>query len=112
MRIYIVKTNGDGKVVRYVRAANQASAIRAVMAERYSASVATTEDIYAAAKAGTLEVLDAAPAVDDGPVVVDPRDAANMAAGVHRSAAEREPISFDGLDQGRADARIGGDVLH
>ena len=58
MRIYIVKTNGDGKVVRYVRAANQAAAIRAVMTERYSASVATTEDIYAAAKAGTLDVLD------------------------------------------------------
>lgn len=68
MRIYVVKTNGEP--VRYVRAANQAAAIKAVVNERFSAVVATTEDIYAAAKAGTLEVLDAAPAVDDGPVVV------------------------------------------
>jgi hypothetical protein len=54
-----------------VRAANQAAAIKAVVNERFSAAVATTEDIYAASKAGTLEVLDAAPAVDDGPVVID-----------------------------------------
>ena len=69
MRIYIVKTNGEP--VRYVRAANQAAAIKAVVNERFSAVVATTEDIVAASKAGTLEVLDAAPAVDDGPVVID-----------------------------------------
>jgi hypothetical protein len=56
MRIYIVKTNGEP--VRYVRAANQAGAIKAVVNERFSAAVATTEDIYGAAKAGTLEVLD------------------------------------------------------
>ena len=71
MRIYVVKTNADGKVVRYVRAASQAAAIRAVMTERYSAVVATTEDIYQASRDGTLTVLDAAPAVDDGPVVID-----------------------------------------
>ena len=57
MRIYIVKTNGEP--VRYVRAASQSAAIRAVVDERFSAAVATTEDIVSASKAGVLEVLDA-----------------------------------------------------
>ena len=76
MRIYIVKTNGEP--VRYVRAASQSAAVRAVVGERFSAAVATTEDIVAASKAGTLEVLDAAPAVDDGPVEVSPRHNSRM----------------------------------
>ena len=59
MRIYIVKTNGDGKVVRYVWAASQSAAVRAVITEKYSAVVATPEDIYLASKAGTLDVIGA-----------------------------------------------------
>jgi hypothetical protein len=57
VRIYVVKT--DEKVVRFVRAASQAAAIRAAVSDRYIAVVATTEDIVAASKAGTLDVLDA-----------------------------------------------------
>ena len=71
MRIYIVKTNSDGRTVRYVRASSQSAAIKAVVNERFTAVVATTEDIVSAAKAGALDVLDAAPAADDGPVVID-----------------------------------------
>jgi hypothetical protein len=59
VRIYVVLTNNDLKVVRFVRAASQAAAIRAVIAEKYSAEVASAEDIVAASKAGTLDVLDA-----------------------------------------------------
>jgi hypothetical protein len=69
VRIYIVKTNGEP--VRYVRASSQSAAIKAVVNERFTAVVATTEDIVSAAKAGALDVLDAAPAADDGPVVID-----------------------------------------
>jgi hypothetical protein len=62
VRIYIVKTNSEP--VRYVRAVNQSAAIKAVVNERFSAVVATTEDIVAASKAGRLDVLDAStPAV-------------------------------------------------
>lgn len=72
MRIYIVKTNAEASMVRYVRAANQAAAIRAVVAERFSAVAATADDIYAASRAGSFEVLDAAPSVDDGPASIEP----------------------------------------
>ena len=58
MRIYVVKT-GDERVRRFVRAASQSAAIRAAVSEKYSATVATTEDIVAASQAGTLDVLDA-----------------------------------------------------
>ena len=72
MRIYIVKTSGEP--VRYVRAANQAAAIKAVVNERFSAAVATTEDIYAASKAGTLDVLDTTqlPDIEDVSPTVEP----------------------------------------
>ena len=59
MRIYVVKSVADGAVVRYVRAANLNAAVRAVAHERFSAAVATTEDIYQASKSGVLDVLDA-----------------------------------------------------
>jgi len=82
VRIYIVKTNGEP--VRYVRAANQAAAIKAVVNERFSAVVATTEDIYAASKAGRLDVLDASiPAVlaaanEKAPTLTDEVSAAEV----------------------------------
>jgi hypothetical protein len=79
MRIYIVKTNGEP--VRYVRASSQSAAIKAVVNERYSAVVATTEDIVSAAKAGALDVLDATAA--------DPRDVANPETGADSLAAVR-----------------------
>jgi hypothetical protein len=79
MRIYVVKTNGE--TVRYVRASSQSAAIKAVVNERFTAVVATTEDIVSAAKAGALEVLDATAA--------DPRDVANPETGADSLAALR-----------------------
>lgn len=82
MRIYLVRTSGEpsaGGPVRFVRAANQAAAIRTVVAERFTASVASAEDIYRASKTGQLEILDASPA--------DARDAANPETGADSLAA-------------------------
>jgi hypothetical protein len=58
-RIYTVRNKGSAKLVRYVRAANLNSAIRAVAAENFTASAATTEEIFQASKSGTFDVLDA-----------------------------------------------------
>jgi hypothetical protein len=79
VRIYIVKTNGEP--VRFVRASSQSAAIKAVVNERFTAVVATTEDIVSAAKGGALEVLDATAA--------DPRDVANPETGADSLAALR-----------------------
>jgi hypothetical protein len=79
VRIYIVKTNGEP--VRYVRASSQSAAIKVVVNERFTAVVATTEDIVSAAKGGALEVLDATAA--------DPRDVANPETGADSLAALR-----------------------
>lgn len=58
-RIYVVRTNADGKLVRYVRANTLAGAIRAASEELYSAAAATTEEIFQASRKGQFDVLDA-----------------------------------------------------
>jgi len=62
MRIYVVKTNGEP--VRYVRASSQSAAVRAVVNERFTATVATADDIYRASKTGQIDVLDTEPLPD------------------------------------------------
>lgn len=58
-RIYVVRTNADGSVARYVRAGNLNAAVRAVADEMFAAKPATTDEVYIASKLGTLDVLDA-----------------------------------------------------
>jgi hypothetical protein len=59
-RIYIVTAKREGGVVlRYVRAANLNSAIRAHAHTLFEARPASAEDIWEASKNGELSVLDA-----------------------------------------------------
>lgn len=57
-RIYVVSSKG-GDVVRYVRAQNLNSAIRAHSHTLFEARPASAEDIWEASKNGGLDVLDA-----------------------------------------------------
>lgn len=59
MRIYTVRNKATGKLVRHVRAHTLNSAIRAVAAENFTASAASTEDIFQASKSSNFDVLDA-----------------------------------------------------
>jgi hypothetical protein len=73
-RIYTVRNKTNGKLVRYVRAATLASAIRAVAGEHFDAEAATTDEIYVASKNGTFDVLDAlAPEFDVIDTATNPR---------------------------------------
>src|ERR1700691_1152787 len=73
MRIYVVKTNGEP--VRFVRAASQSAAVRAVVAERFTARVATADEICEASELpGGLRVMDpevAKPTFFDGIIHTD-----------------------------------------
>jgi hypothetical protein len=58
-RIYTVRNNTSGKLVRYVRANTLGGAIRAVAEEHFAARPATTDEIFQASKSATFDVLDA-----------------------------------------------------
>jgi hypothetical protein len=59
VRIYVVTNKETGKVARYVRSKTLSSAIRAHAEELFAARAATTDEMFVAAKAGALKVLDA-----------------------------------------------------
>jgi hypothetical protein len=89
-RIYTVKNKTSGKIVRYVRANSLNGAIRAVAGEQFDAAPASTEDVFQAAKGGTLNVLDAlAPEQVD---IDDPRETANPETNSNSMAVLVEPM--------------------
>lgn len=65
-RIYIVSGKGASGVVRYVRAPNLNSAIRAHAHTLFEARPASAEDIWEASKDGKLSVLDATEEASNG----------------------------------------------
>jgi hypothetical protein len=76
-RIYTVRNKNSGALVRYVRAHNLNSAVRAVADEQFTAKASTTEELYQAAIAEKFEVLDALKPTqtdidDDEPAPVPP----------------------------------------
>jgi hypothetical protein len=62
-RIYIITDKTTKKVARYVRANSLNAAVRALIDELYSAETASTDQMFAAMKAGNMDVLDAVEAV-------------------------------------------------
>lgn len=58
-RIYVVRDRQTGAVESYVRANTLAGAIRAVAETLFTATPATTDEIYLASKSGKFDVLDA-----------------------------------------------------
>ena len=58
-RLYIITDKTTKKVARYVRANTLNGAVRALAEELYSAEAASTDQMFAAMKAGNMDVLDA-----------------------------------------------------
>lgn len=58
-RIYIVSSLKDKQVVRFVRANTLNAAVRALAGELYTAQAATHDELFAAAKGGKFDVLNA-----------------------------------------------------
>jgi tellurite resistance protein len=67
-RIYVVTNKANGEVARYVRANSLNGAVRAHAREMFEAKAASTEQMFQAAKSGSLKVLDALKEDDDAAV--------------------------------------------